>query len=172
MACFEDHIDRLIEIEGGYRGVKVKGDKGGFTYAGISKKHNPDWTGWKLIKSGDEDTPEIRSLVAELYRDRYWDRIMGDEIQYDLVARILFSCAVLSGPRTAVTLAQIAGKAKIDGIMGPETIAKINLTRTEEITLMITLTRIARYVDICSKDRSQSKFLLGWCSRALKDLAA
>ena len=32
------------------------------------------------------------------------------------------------------------------------------------------LTKVSRYAEICNRDRTQSKFLLGWINRTLKEL--
>jgi lysozyme family protein len=40
-------INETLSIEGYY--AKIKGDKGGETYCGISRVANPKWEGWKYV---------------------------------------------------------------------------------------------------------------------------
>ena len=120
MADFAKHIEPLVTKEGGYKLHHVKGDRGGRTYAGISERSNPDWRGWALIDSG-APPPELHSAVHDRYRERYWTPIRGDDIKDDDVCEVMFSCAVLSGPRRAIKLAQQCVEERADGVIGPRT---------------------------------------------------
>ena len=169
MADFRDHIEPLVVKEGGYKLVKVPGDRGGRTYAGISERANPEWRGWALIDRG-APPPEIQAAVHERYRERYWSPIRGDGIEHDDVAEVLFSSAVLSGPRTAVKMAQMAVEADPDGIMGPRTLDALNRTGPDLFEARFALMRINRYLTIANRDRSQRKFLRGWLNRVFGEL--
>ena len=168
MARFEPICEKVIvEKEGGYRVTSVEHDRGGQTCAGISRRANPDWQGWQLIDKGvAADDPRVMLLIHALYRHRYWDVVLGDEIHNEDVALLVFSCAVLSGARTSATLAQRACEATVDGFIGRETLKKMNAINPETFILRFTLYRINRYREIVQKDRSQGVFLLGWLNRA------
>ena len=105
MADFTKHIDPLVEKEGGYRLIHIPGDNGGRTYAGISERSNQDWEGWALLENG-APIEDMIEAVHSRYRERYWMPIMGDQLASDDVAEMLFSSAVLSGPRRAIRMAQ------------------------------------------------------------------
>ena len=65
MANFDIEFEKLILAEGGY--VNDHDDAGGETYLGISRKNNPNWSGWKLIdsiKKGIFDVTRKRSSSA------------------------------------------------------------------------------------------------------------
>jgi lysozyme family protein len=47
MANFEIAYKRIEKYEGSY--VYALDDNGGKTYAGLSRKVNPNWIGWKMI---------------------------------------------------------------------------------------------------------------------------
>ena len=65
MANFNIEFEKLILAEGGY--VNDSDDAGGETYLGISRKNNPNWSGWKLIdsiKKGVFDVTRKQQIIA------------------------------------------------------------------------------------------------------------
>lgn len=160
-------IDHIIEIEGGLKLVHVKHDRGGQTFAGISRRSWPNWEGWPIIDSGG--TPS-RSAVELFYRAEYWNKIAGDRIQSQDVAEMLMSSAVLSGYVRAIKMAQMVVETKPDGGMGPITLAAINRIDPELFEARFALMRINRYRKICNNDRTQDKFLRGWLNRVFGEL--
>ena len=52
----------------------------------------------------------------------------------------------------------------------PADITIINNVEPESFKKAYALAKITRYADICNKNRTQSKFLLGWVNRTLKGL--
>ena len=166
MADSDLAIEHVVEIEGGYKVWRTEGDRGGQTCAGISRRANPKWPGWDFIDRGiPADDPEIVALIHDLYRNKYWNPIKGDDIRDQDLAIAMMSCAVLSGPATATRLMQLCVGTPQDGIMGPQTLDAINRQTDQGKTLgAFTLARIARYVAICENDPSQRKFFYGWCA--------
>lgn len=171
MSDFEQAFEKMIRNEGGYRLHQVKADRGGLTYAGISRNYHPHWPGWHHIDGNDLDNAELTLLVRDFYRENYWDRIKGDQIKEQEVAESLFDFAVNAGYRTAAKLAQLVVGATPDGIIGPKTLEKLNTIDAESFRVRYTLAKVARYAEIVNKDRSQSKFLLGWINRTLREVA-
>lgn len=168
MADFSKHIEPLVQKEGGYVDHNVPGDRGGRTYAGIASASNPDWEGWAYLNRGEKPPKEI---VHELYKRRYWDPMLLDRVKSELVAACLFSSCVLSGPRTAVRLAQAVVETTVDGKMGPNTLKFINSADAEKFAMAFALARIARFSRIVQKNKSQGKFFRGWCNRVLRELS-
>ena len=168
MADFLQAIEPLIEAEGGYKLIKVKGDTGGQTYAGISRNNWPKWSGWSAIDGGTYPT---NSQVHDFYKANFWDKVTGDEIENQDIAFAIFSFAVNGGDATARKLAQVAAKVTPDGIFVKETLEAINGMEHELFDLRFYLTKTARYVGICNKNRSQDKFLKGWLNRCLTEVA-
>ena len=167
MAEFHRHIEPLIQKEGGYRLTDIRADRGGQTYAGISRRSNPRWPGWDFVDR-QETPPE--SMVHDLYRASYWTPIRGDEIAEERNAEVLFSSAVLSGPRTATILAQAALDVNTDGKFGPNTLMALNAEGADLFQARFALARIARFCEIVRRDPSQIKFLRGWINRVLGEL--
>lgn len=170
MADFLPAFEKMIQNEGGYKLHTVAGDRGGQTYAGIARNMHQYWQGWALIDRGQMDG-ELTAMVREFYRARFWDAIRGDEITDQVTAESLFDFAVNAGQGTAVKLAQLVVGATPDGALGPKTLAALNGMTGEEFRKSYALAKIARYAQICNKDRTQSKFLLGWVNRTIKALA-
>lgn len=171
MADFLPAYEKMIRNEGGYKLHTVQGDRGGQTYAGIARNFNGDWPGWAYIDRGE--IPPTH-LVRDFYRDGYWTPICGDEIVDQVVAETIFDFAVNSSaphrPTVAVKLAQLTVGSTPDGTLGPKTIERLNAMDPELFKRGYALAKVARYAEICNRDRSQSKFLLGWLNRTLKAL--
>lgn len=168
MAEFLPAFESMIVNEGGYVLHDVPGDRGGQTYAGISRKNWPSWPGWAALDAGGD--PPVHE-VREFYRLNFWMPLALNLVQDQAVARTIFDFAVNAGAATAAKLAQLVAGTTPDGKIGPKTLAAINAMPPEVFALRYTLAKLARYEQIVRRDRSQSKFLLGWLSRALKEAA-
>jgi len=176
MADFKIAQEYVIQVaEGGYRLINIKDDKGGMTYAGISRRSNPKWAGWRYIDKGIIEGNDLINLADKLYFDNYWQPILGSEIESQVVATAVYSSAVLSGVSRATRLIQssleyLEPAPKIDGVMGPNTIQGINIMRDKVLLELFALRRVKRYWEICEKNKSQRKFEHGWIARALREL--
>ena len=116
---------------------------------------------------------DIRNLTEarakELYRLNYWNKAQGDKINSQAVAESVFDACVNMGVKPACKLAQsAAGAALVDGLVGTGTLKAINGLDEELFLAKFALEKIGRYAAICNKDRTQSKFLLGWINRTLE----
>lgn len=171
MADFQPAYEAMIKNEGGYVNHKVAGDRGGQTYAGIARAFHPQWPGWSIVDSNDMDNSELSSLVADFYQKHFWQRISADEIKEQAIAESIFDFAVNAGTRTAAKLVQIVVGATPDGVLGPITLAKLNSADPELFVAKFALAKVARYTEIVKRDRTQSKFLLGWLNRTLGGLS-
>jgi lysozyme family protein len=158
MADFNKAIVITLAREGGSKFTDDPNDRGGATKYGISQRAYPD--------------VDIRNLTEqaarELYKRDYWDRIRGDDIQSQVVAEHIFDTCVNMGVKTGSRLAQSAlGIQPADGVIGSESVAEINKADPTLFVSSFTIAKIARYAYICNRDKSQSKFLLGWINRSL-----
>ncbi len=169
MADFGKAFEDMIRDEGGYVLHEVAGDRGGMTYAGIARNFNPSWPGWESLDRGG--TPPT-SMVREWYHASYWLPISGDHIIHQAIASSIFNFAVNSSapqrPAVAIKLAQLVVGATPDGVFGARTLAAINDADPDKFVMAYALAKIARYRDIVTRNKSQSKFLLGWINRTLK----
>lgn len=172
MADFLPAYEAMILAEGGYQLHNVAGDTGGLTYAGIARNKNPQWPGWGYI---DRDETPPSQLVRDFYLAGWWAPLQGDKITDQAVATSLFKFAVNTSapyrPTTAVKLAQVVLGVTPDGVLGAKTLAALNAMEPGSFLARFALAQIARYRDICMRDRTQSKFLLGWINRVLGGVA-
>ena len=83
MADFEKAFRRMLANEGGLSLSDVKNDRGGQTYAGIARKHHPNWPGWKVVDRGE--LPPL-DLVRNFYRREFWNAVRGDHIEEQGIA--------------------------------------------------------------------------------------
>ena len=168
MADFAPAFEKMIHDEGGYQLTDIPGDRGGQTYAGIARKPNPDWAGWQFIDR--KDFGSATPLVREFYKSNFWDRVRGDDLTNQAIAETIFNFGVNTGTGVAIKLAQLIVGVTPDGAIGAKTVERLNICTAEKFLPAYALAKIQRYVNICMKDRSQSKFLLGWLRRSLEGL--
>jgi len=133
MAKFDIAYKRTAKFEGGY--VYDPDDNGGETYAGISRKANPRWLGWKTIdlakkKSGFPknlaDNAVLKQQVKTLYKTNYWNPIWGDRINRQEVANEIYDFGVNAGVATSIKLQQRQFKMRETGKMDEKLLAKLN----------------------------------------------
>lgn len=162
MASFNTAVVKLLAIEGGAKVVNDPADRGGVTKYGISSRAYPN-----------EDVANLTEARARfLYRRDYWDRIHGDDITSQLMAESIFDTCTNMGVRTGSRLAQVAaGITPADGIIGSQSLGKLNAMMDRTFIAMYTIAKIARYADIANKNPTQRKFLRGWLNRALGSMA-
>lgn len=170
MADFNPAFEEMIRNEGGYRLTSIAGDRGGQTYAGIARNFHPNWPGWRYIDTNDMQNLELSRLVREFYRTQFWEKISGDAMQKQGIAQTIFDFAVNAGVPVAAKLAQLVVDAVPDGRIGPNTLALLDAMDEGAFALKYALAKITRYAEICNKDRTQTKFLLGWLNRTIKGL--
>jgi len=169
MADFNPAFEKMIADEGGYQLTNIPGDRGGMTYAGIARNPNPQWPGWALVDRKEFGGP-LTPMVRDFYRQHYWNLVRGDEIADQAIAENIFNFAVNAGPGIAIKLAQLIAGATPDGAIGPKTIELLNRCTSQNFIASYALAKISRYANICNKDKTQSKFLLGWLNRTLNGL--
>ena len=183
MAKFESCFKKVIEIEGGWQLTNTTGDRGGQTYAGISRTKNPAWPGWVKIDQREFDD-DLKAMVKDFYREEFWNKIQGDVIESQSVAFNLFEYGVNVGIGTAIRMCQRIIKVKVDGVFGKKTLKALNTYVTDakdekNFVLEFSLMKIFRYVAMALSDPrrehdllvSNQKFICGWINRVKAGLA-
>lgn len=166
MADFIPPFERMLVNEGGMVLHEVKHDRGGQTFAGIARNSWPQWAGWSIIDAGG--VPHV-DLVRGFYRSNFWTPMRLDDVASQDIARTLFDFGVNAGVKTSIKLAQVVVGATPDGVIGPKTIAMLNMADPDLFMARFSLAKLARYEQIVTRDRTQGKFLLGWVRRLLKE---
>jgi lysozyme family protein len=120
---FDNALKLVLQSEGGF--VNDAHDPGGATNLGVTKRVWEEWIGHEV------DEAAIQRLqpadVAPLYRQRYWDRIKGDDLPLG-IDYCCFDFAVNGGPGRAAKILQQAVEVAPDGAIGDDTLAAVNRT--------------------------------------------
>ncbi len=169
MADFIPAFEAALRNEGGFQLTTTAGDRGGMTYAGISRRSFPGWSGWGAVDRGAQPAPEA---VRSHYWANFWAPLHLNEVQDQAVARSLFDFGINAGAKTSTRLAQAVLGVTPDGVLGPKTLAALNAMPPAQFLPLFALAKIARYRDIVARDRSQLKFLVGWINRTLTEASA
>ena len=144
-------------------------DRGGMTFAGISRKSNPEWSGWAAVDA--EDLEAAKALLKPFYKSEYWDRLMLGQLLNQLLSEELFDTAVNCGKRKAVTILQgalnlLLQDVSSDGVMGYKTLAAANAYKYPKSLLKVMNgLQFEHYRALCAKDPSQLRFFRGWMER-------
>lgn len=174
MADFKISFKITGHNEGGY--ANNPNDRGGQTYAGISRNNWPNWVGWQLIdnykaKNGiigiDKamaNNPNMESAIESFYKKNFWDVNKLDLINDQQIADTVYDFGVNSGVgQAAKTLQKVVG-VSVDGIIGNQTVDAVNKGDAESIHNSYNLYRDEFYTELAKKS-GQSQFLKSWLSR-------
>jgi lysozyme family protein len=174
---FKDFLPILLKSEGGYSNLSA--DRGGETYAGISKKNFPTWKGWPIVNSARPKqnqiikNPILDKLIADFYLQNFWIPLKCDSFS-KFVANNLCDFGVNSGITTASIgfqnvinslLSTGQNKLVVDGKIGPLTIAVANKLNQKKLNDELLTYRANFYKQLAVNNSSQNVFLSGWLSR-------
>jgi len=171
MASLEQFFPHLLRFEGGF--VNDPADPGGATNKGITLATFQRYAAAVL---GVAPTLEnLRALsdaqALKIYKLGYWDPLLADNIDDQLLAEILFDFHVNAGA-AAVRVLQGAlndtgAKPQIaaDGVMGPGTLQALQSTDQVAVYRIYKQRRIDYYRDLVARKPSLTKFLNGWLNR-------
>ena len=109
----------LLKHEGGF--INHPSDPGGMTMLGVTQRVWEEWVGHPV---GEQEMRALTpAIVAPMYKQKYWDKIHGDDLPSG-VDLAVFDCCVNSGPgRAAKMLQKVLGVTQ-DGAIGPQTLLK------------------------------------------------
>lgn len=129
---FEQCLALVLKHEGGY--VNNPKDPGGRTNLGVTQKVWEEWVKHPV------DEAAMKALgptdVGPLYKDRYWNRVRGDDLPSG-VDYAVFDLAVNSGVGRASKILQAALGLPTDGIVGPKTIEAAQAANARELATNI-----------------------------------
>lgn len=167
-----------LEFNSGTELHKNSGESG-LTFCGIYEGANPKWGGWERVNAVFADCGadikkasrelsadgELMAAVGDFYRDHFWERIKGDEIDSQKIANMLFAAAVNMGAKVAVrAIQQVVGVAS-DGVIGKQSLAAINRGDAEVLADEFADALKYRYAQIAAVQPSKKQFLNGWINR-------
>jgi lysozyme family protein len=174
---FSDFLPILKRSEGGY--ANVKADRGGETYAGITRKNYPTWAGWSIVDAVKPKqnqiivNPKLDILIADFYKKNFWDLLQCDKFS-KYVGMNLCDFAVGSGTVTAARAFQkvinslmATGQTTlvVDGKIGPATITAANKLNQQKLNDALLDYRRKFYQTIVANNPTQAQFLRSWTNR-------
>jgi len=179
MTDFHDAFNKTMGHEGGY--VNDSLDAGGETYRGISRRFNPQWSGWNLIddQKPNIDDSKLDSHVRKFYEERYWDVNCLDDFPQK-IANEMFDTGVNMGVGRAAKFLQrslnyLNRNGKLfddlvdDGNIGSKTMTALRVIiqqGDENILLKImNVLQGQHYLNYMTKSPTQEKYARGWFSR-------
>jgi lysozyme family protein len=167
----QEIIAAIIKREGGFSNRPA--DRGGPTKYGITQQTLSEWRGQKVSAAEVADMSEAEAIA--IYTTRYvnepaFDKLQAEEIRDDVV-----DIGVNHGTlRAAQWLQEIAG-VKIDGVLGPKSLAAINAMDPHVVARRLTARRARFYGQIIATDaqrivkehgiHSQGENAGGWLNR-------
>ena len=175
MAEFKIAFQKMLTHEGGYS--NDPDDLGKETYKGISRPNHNNWSGWSIIEKSKRksDFPsilekdiELQKQVELFYLYEFWLRLKADQIANQTTADSIFDFAVNAGIATSLQLAQSIVGTKTDGIIGDQTLKKLNSLDFGYFQPAFTVAKITHYISIIKKRPTNKKYLYGWIIRALE----
>lgn len=173
---FADAFVKLIDPlhEGGYSNDPR--DPGGETYLGISRRANPNWSGWAIIdrrrseptfpKSLRQDAA-LTALAATYYQATYW-RPAGCEAAPEILKFDLFDMAVNQGVTSAIKALQHAVGALEDGSLGPMTLQAVAAMLPVRLLFRFEAARLVHYAEV--SDAQLLAFGRGWLRRVATNM--
>ena len=136
---FPASLAHVLRSEGGY--VNDPQDPGGATNKGITQHQYDLWR----IAHGQPTRPVSAvdpNEIEAMYRKWYWAPVHADELPHG-VDYCVFDCAVNSGPHRAAEWLQQAAGVRVDGAIGPVTIAAVTAADPRRIINGICNERLA-----------------------------
>lgn len=161
MSGFTTALPFVLRMEGGYVNDPV--DRGGATNKGITQATYSSW----LSTQGRPSRP-VREItdeeVEQIYHLCYWLPAKCDALPWPASAAV-FDAAVNHGVSRATRMLQEALLVKVDGIIGPATLAAAEGADPHQLVGELLWVRVDFYYRISRGD--QVKFLRGWLRRLL-----
>ena len=153
---FDAALAAVLKHEGGY--VDHPQDPGGATNKGITLA-----TFRRYVKP-DGTKADLKRLTSEqagiVYRRQYWDAVLGAELPSGIDYAV-FDFGVNSGPARAVRELQKLIGAKVDGVVGPQTLAACRAADPAELIDDYCAVRFA----YLQRLKTWPTFGKGWTSR-------
>lgn len=162
--AFNNSLKQVLKWEGGLSDHPQ--DKGGLTNMGITIGRWAEWTGQHDDSLARGQLKRVfEDEVKRIYFHSYWSKVWCDQLPENL-AMMHFDCAVNQGPNRARKFLQKALGVKVDGAIGPLTLAAARRSGA---------TAVKKYAKVREKHyrslRDFKTFGRGWINR-LKDVTS
>lgn len=172
MADFDKYFPTLLSFEGGF--VNDPADLGGATNKGITMKTFMAQAP-KLLGIASPTLNDLKALTDEqakrIYKTCYWDAVHGDEIEFQLLAEIIFDFYVNAGAPAVRQLQHVLNDLSTtpclpaDGVIGKNTLIMLKKIDQHVVYTMYKHWRINYYRNLVAARPSMQKYLKGWLNR-------
>jgi lysozyme family protein len=184
---FDAALRRVLGAEGEYSNDPA--DTGGETFCGISRRHWPNWPGWKSVDAQKPMRPTLRmpgmhEAVGRFYVDNFWTplgcHLMTDEwVAYEVFEAAVNVGTVRSGQflQESLNLLNRNGKSwpelVLDGRIGPTTLATLAKAQLEtrggeRVVILMNRLQAEHYIALARRSATQEVFLRGWLDRTVE----
>lgn len=160
MASFDKYAPKLKRWEGGF--ANHPADPGGATMCGVTLATFRAWYGQD--KTADDLRRMTDAQWRHIMKTGFWDKCWGDQITNQAVAELIVDWCVNSGTGMIRKVQEIVG-TKVDGIVGPKTVAQINAARPQLLHYKLKVARAAWYAQLVENRPSNIAFYDGWFNR-------
>ena len=181
MSNFKKSFDEMLNLElsSPYNALHKNKGESGYTFMGIYEGAHSNWKGWEIVYCTLKLYKDLRKasyecyqnifltdLVKEFYKLNFWDKLRLDEIRSDRIADLIFKFGVNVGIKRAVRYAQMVANARIDGIIGANTINALNSLDSGYFEERYKAEFIKFYDDLAKDNHDKyGRFLKGWLNR-------
>ncbi len=156
----------ILSWEGGFS--NHPNDRGGATNKGVTIA---TWRaqGYDKDGDGDIDVDDLRLLTDDdvikvVLKPHYWNRWKADQIRSQSVANIIVDWVWCSGANGIRPVQQLLG-VKVDGLVGPKTLAALNARDPRQLFAEIKKARVKFIENLVKRRPSQAVFKNGWLRR-------
>ena len=156
----EDVFQRALLFLWPHEGIDANDpdDRGGRTRYGITRA--------TAERHGFHVEQLTRADAESIYRSEYWRPFDLLSETFPRLAIKAFDIGVNVGTRWAARAVQSAAGARVDGVIGPLTVARIAETGEDQVLEQFRLLCRAHYLAIIDAHPEQEKFRNGWLARA------
>lgn len=132
-------------------------------YEGIERQYFPKWKGWEVLDNNKLTSDVLETLdllVDSFYYDYFWVKLKCGDMNSTAISSLIFTFAVLSGKKKAVSKLQRVLGVKITGVMDSNTINELNSRDPERVFLRLYAECLEMYIGGTSNSVSNTKKLL------------
>lgn len=151
----------ILIFEGGF--TDNINDHGGRTNKGITQRNYDDYRQKKGLSLADVKNISD-SEVHEIYLNGYWLPSKCSQMP-PKVSTVVFDSSVNCGQARSIMTVQKAIGAKVDGIIGSETLSKIKGLDPTILANSFLDNKVVFYKALVQQDATQQLFLSGWLRR-------
>jgi lysozyme family protein len=151
----------ILIFEGGF--TDDPKDRGGRTNKGITQRVYDKYRQLKTLSLSDV-AAIADDEVRDIYFNEFWLPSQCDKMP-DKIATVVFDSSVNNGQTRSIKTLQRAIGATVDGIIGKETLSKIQTIDSLAMAHDFLTTKENYYRAIVQNDPTQQKFLKGWLRR-------